>query len=79
MENVLEVYTKENGPALEFVKALKALYEKYGYIYDDDRDYNQTLKDLIQKEYNAVFVNDESPKLIFENVKQKTVFLIRFN
>lgn len=79
MENVLEVYTPEQGPSLEFIKALKALYRKHGYIYDDDCDKDQLLKDLIKKEYNAVFVKDDHPRLIFKDAKQKTMFLIKFN
>jgi hypothetical protein len=78
MKEVLEIYTPEQGPLLEFIRALRALYEKYGYIYGDG-DGEQVLKELIQKEYSAEFVKDTRPKLVFESAKQKTMFLLKFN
>ena len=78
MERILKVYTPEHGPLLEFIKVLHFLYKKYGYIYDVcDRE--DALKKLIKEEYGAVFINDNYPKLVFENEKQKTMFLIKFS
>jgi hypothetical protein len=78
MEKILIVYTPEHGPVLEFIKALRLLYKKYGHFYGD-YDEIGILKKVIKEEYGATFVNDDCPRLVFKNEKQKTMFLIRFN
>lgn len=78
MHETLLVYTPENGPLLEFIKALRFLCKKYGYIYND-QDRETILENLIKKEYDAIFINDSHPRLVFKNEKQKNMFLIRFN
>jgi|TARA_B110000977_G_scaffold22713_1_gene27388 hypothetical protein len=78
MERILKVYNDETGTLVAFTKALLYLYNKHEYMFET-RDREQELKELIKKEFNATFINDTWPKLVFNTEQQKTLFLIKFN
>lgn len=78
MEKTLKIYDEQSGPSIAFIKSLLFIYKKYGYIFNE-KDQEETLKFFIKKEFNAHFINDQCPKLVFDTKKQKMLFLIRFD
>ena len=78
MERILKVYTDDHGPSIVFIKALLYLYKKYGYVFDTS-DHKDAINTLFNKEFDAVFINDQWPKLVFSSKKQKLMFELKFN
>lgn len=78
MERILKVYSDETGPMPAFIKSLLYLYNKHGYIFET-RDREEALKTLIKQEFDAIFINDNFPKLVFDSEEKKTLFLIKFD
>jgi hypothetical protein len=78
MERVYKIYTDSHGPSKTFIRSLLFLLDKHGYVFDA-QDREDVIKTLIKKEFNAVFINDEDPKLVFDSEHKKTLFLMKFN
>lgn len=74
------VYTDNAGPSTAFIKSLYHIYSKTGCFFDRDKEEHSIALALeIKKEFNAEFVNDDNPRLIFDNENAKTLYLLKFS